>query len=289
MMKRSSLLLLCLVLLWLAGCGGAETPSAESPPDVTASEGPVLEGISLNDSVKTLLGGTLAEVSRQYGERRVYYDYAYGFYSAVDEADLVFFFELPKLRREEAQDPINSLNLALESDFAYYYDFATGAYTPADFVATSVAIRGKALQEMFGMAAPVTLHLVNGIFAEPYKLHRGYDEGEPYLLAGPFALEDVYLSFTIYDPPEVVYATAYAAFPPLTFTAYFGGYNSDGNVLLTESLSEEAQDAAYTGDWWYELTPELQTRLEAEPLHAGEPYTVMVNEANVLTEIEMIR
>ena len=277
-MKRRGLLLLCFLLLWLVGCGG-DAPSPEPAP----------EGIALSADVKTLLGGTLAEVNRQYGERRVYYDYAYGFYGAVDEADLVFFFALPKLPQAEAQDPINSLNLALESDFAYYYDFATGAYPPADFVATSVAIRGKALQEMFGTVEPVTLRQVNSIFAEPYKLHRGYDEGEPYLLSGPFALEDAYLSFTIYDPPDVAYATAYAAFPTLTFTAYFGGYNSDGNVLLTESISKEAQDAAYTGDWWYELAPELQTRLEAEPLHAGEPYTVMVNEANVLTEIEVIR
>ena len=161
---------------------------------------------TLNSSAETLLGGSMADIIRQYGDNRIYFDYSFGLYCMVDEADMSFFFDIPKFQ-EYREDPIHRLNLVLEEPiYSYYYDFDIGEFTPGDFFITYIAIRGIGLRNMFGSEGPVTLDMINMVFNEPDKIYVEYDQGDPYRLAGPFVIGDKSISFGLDNNDTISYA-----------------------------------------------------------------------------------
>jgi len=59
---------------------------------------------------------------------------------------------------------------------------------------------------MFGSEDQVTLAMISSVFGEPGELGTEYIEGDPYHVAGPFKLDNYYISFTLDDDNNAVYA-----------------------------------------------------------------------------------
>ena len=190
MRQYISIFLTCILLLGCKGKQAQEESKQEQP------------SFSIPANTEALLGASLSDLTRQYGEKHVYYSNNYGFFCWVDEEDLSVFFHVPKMPYETLD--IESLPMVYDPEEGYdYYDFSAGEYAPDDFLVYSVIIRKSSLPKMFGGKDPVTLDLINEIFDKPGRMQVEYDQGMiTGNSAGPFILEGkdnaiIYVSFSL--------------------------------------------------------------------------------------------
>jgi len=272
------LLIFVLAAALFTGCGKKPNSAPQGKNEFFSPDAQIMD----------LVGGTLADVFRQYGTRRMYFEYNYGFFCPSGDGELVFFLDLKS--PAYTQDPIDSYKLELEEDAGYYYDFDKGDYKPGDFIVQSVMISGETLQKMFG-GKPAALDTINEAFGEPYKLHRIWELEYSYLLAGPFALSKGYISFKLDGLLDVEYAKIDRDFSPQTFDAYFQSLDAEGNITLAEDLSDGMgnmpDNLVYSGVWTYTPSPELRAKLKATPPEEGALYYITVNEANEIINMEL--
>ena len=217
MKKSITAIFFILFFLCFAGCGSGDLPETsgveqerEQEQEQEQEQGPAVLGLPASGGAYELVGGTMTDVIREYGECRMYFDYYYSLFCMAEEADVSFFFEMPVY----TLDPVTDLNLVPDDSGYVYYDFETGDYAPDDFIVGSVALYGDALNDMFGGAIYVDIDLIEDLADGQFDIWQDYDQGEVGLLnAGYFILNGNYARFALDDDMNVLSAVIYKDLP----------------------------------------------------------------------------